>query len=353
MSPPRCPDHRPDARVTDQSVTEISGPRQGVNEGVAMRAALVEELGQAPRVTERTTPQRTGSATLVRVTAASINPVDLHVSTGGHPAGTPSVPYVPGVEGVGTVVQSDTLPVGARVRVAVPGGFVDGTLAEYVTAPDTACVPLPDALGDDLAAAIGIVGVSALIALREEAALRPGDSVLVLGATGGLGQALVHLARALGAGRVIAAGRNPQRLEALFGDADDVLTLDADPSGFAAELAEAGGPVDVVADVLWGPYASGALASLRADGRYVNLGQTAGGNADINAALLRHRHLKVAGFSAAALPPARVNAAYQEVAGFAAKGLLTPAISCYPLAEVQAAWAALAASPGSKIVLRP
>ncbi|MEY9968252.1 NADPH:quinone reductase-like Zn-dependent oxidoreductase [Streptacidiphilus sp. MAP12-16] len=317
-----------------------------------MRAAVVEELGQAPRVTERADPQRTAGTTLVRITAASINPVDLHISSGGHPAGTPPVPHIPGVEGVGTVVESDSLAVGTRVRVSVPGGFVDGTLAEYVSAPDATCVPLPDALGDDLAAAIGIVGISALVALREEAGLRPGDSVLVLGATGGLGQALVHLARALGAGRVIAAGRNPQRLETLAEHADTLL-LDSDPAEFAARLAKAGGPVDVVADLLWGPYASCALPSLLPDGRYVNLGQTAGAEAGIGAALLRHGHLKVTGFSGASLPPARATAAYREVAEFAAQGRLELAIDSYPLAEVGTAWAAQAASPGAKITLRP
>jgi NADPH:quinone reductase-like Zn-dependent oxidoreductase len=100
------------------------------------------------------------------------------------------------------------------VRVAVPGCFVSGTFAEYVVAQDRACLPVPDLLGDDLAAAIGAVGISALIALRDEAKVRSGESVLVLGATGGIGQAFLHLARALGADRVIAAGRNAKRLGA-------------------------------------------------------------------------------------------------------------------------------------------
>jgi NADPH:quinone reductase-like Zn-dependent oxidoreductase len=303
------------------------------------------------------------------VTAAAINPVDLHISSGEHPVGAPPVPHVPGVEGVGTVVASDTFAVGTRVRVAVPGGFVDGTLAEYVSAPDAACVPLPDGLGDDLAAAVGIVGISALIALREEAGLRPGHSVLVLGATGGLGQALVRVARALGAGRVVAAGRNPERLEALAlgvggegvdggaaggeGAGGGIVLLDADPAEFAARLAKVGGPVDIVVDLLWGPYASAGLASLRPGGRYVNLGQTAGAEAAVDAALLRHSQLRLSGFSAAALPPERVAAAYREVAELAARGELELAIDGRPLAEVEAAWAAQAASPGCRIVVRP
>jgi NADPH:quinone reductase-like Zn-dependent oxidoreductase len=321
-----------------------------------MRAAIVDQPGEAPRIGEREEPQRTAGHTLVRVTAAAVNPVDLHISAGGHPAGTPPLRHVPGVEGVGTVVASDTLAVGTRVRVAVPGGFVDGTFAELVSAPDAVCVPLPDGLDDDLAAAVGIVGISALIALREEAGLRPDESVLVLGATGGLGRALVHLARELGAGRVVAAGRDRARLDTLDGTADATLLLEADPSdpaAFAALLEKAGGPVDVVMDLLWGPYAPGALASLRPGGRYVNLGQTAGATAAVDAGALRHAHVRLTGFSAATLPPDRVVAAYREVADIAARGALDLPVTRHPLDEVAAAWAAQAASPGAKLILRP
>ena len=151
-----------------------------------MRAATVSRLGQTPELADRDDPPRTPGTTLVRLTAASLNPIDLLISSGGHPFGVPPVPHVPGVEGVGTVIESDTHPTGSRVRVSVPGCFVSGTLAELVVAPDAACLPIPDPLGDDLAAAIGTVGISALMALRAEADLQPGESVLIFGATGGL-----------------------------------------------------------------------------------------------------------------------------------------------------------------------
>jgi NADPH:quinone reductase-like Zn-dependent oxidoreductase len=323
-----------------------------------MRAAIVNQLGHTPRLGQRPDPVERPGHTLVRVTAAALNPVDLHIASGSHPAGTPAVPYVPGVEAAGTVVSGGTLAPGTRVRVAVPGGFVDGTLAELVAVPDDACLPLPDGLDDDLAAAVGVVGVSALLALREEAGLRPGESVLVLGATGGLGQTLVHLARALGAGRVVAAGRAPDRLKALGTAADATLLLEGGPGAsnsdrIAEAIAGIGGQVDVVADLLWGPHARCAQAALRPGGRWVNLGQLAGGAAELDAAALRHRHLRLSGFSAAALPAARVAAVYREVAGFAARGTLPLALSVHPLAEIGDAWAAQAASPGSKLVLRP
>lgn len=320
-----------------------------------MRAAVVSEFGQAPEITERDVPRRTPGSALVRVTAATLNPIDLLISSGGHPLGRPPVPHVPGVEGVGTVVESDTHAPGTRVRVSVPGGFVDGTLAEFVVAPDAACLPLPAALGDDLAAAIGVVGVSALIALRDEAGLRPGESVLVFGATGGLGRAAILLARALGAERIVAAARNEQRLADLAdeGGVDGTVALTTDPAEFATRLDKVGGQVDAVIDSLWGPYAPCALAALRTGGRYVNLGQSAGAEATVNAGLIRHSHLKITGVSGASLSPEQGAEAFSQVADFAAAGQLGLAIESYPLDEVASAWAAQAASPGKKITLRP
>jgi NADPH2:quinone reductase len=332
-----------------------------------MRAAVVEAHGQAPRIGQRTDPQRRPGTTLVRLTAASINPIDLLISSGGHPAGKPPVPHVPGIEGVGTVVESAVFGAGTRVRLSVPGGFVDGTLAEYTAAPDEACIPIPDRLGDPAAAAIGAVGISALVTLRDLAGLLAGESVLVLGATGGFGQAIVQIARALGAGRVVAAGRNQQRLDRLAaavdssdgdaapGEAPPISTvlLDPDPATFVQQLEKTGGKVDVVVDTLWGPYAQPALAGLAPTGRYLNVGGAAGGEATISAGLLRHGLLKVTGFSAATLSATEGNAAYQDVIGLAVAGRLNLPIDTYPLDDIEAAWNAQAASPGTKIVVQP
>jgi NADPH:quinone reductase-like Zn-dependent oxidoreductase len=333
-----------------------------------MRAAVVEAHGQAPRIGERADPQRRPGTTLVRLNAASINPIDLVISSGAHPAGTPPVPHVPGVEGIGTVVESAVFTAGTRVRVTVPGCFVDGTFAEYTVAPDEACVPIPDQLGDAAAAAIGVVGSSALVALRDLAGLLAGESVLVIGATGGFGQAIVQIARALGAGRVVAAGRNPKRLDRLAaptGDAElntapintapidiETVLLDPDPASFVQQLEKRGGKVDVVVDTLWGRYAQPALACLAPTGRYLNVGNAAGGEATLNAGLLRHGQLTMTGFSASALSPEEGNAAYRDVIDLAVAGRLNLAIDTYPLDDIEAAWNAQVASPGAKIVVQ-
>jgi NADPH:quinone reductase-like Zn-dependent oxidoreductase len=170
----------------------------------------------------------------------------------------------------GTDAVVTTKPAGTRVRVSVAGGYVSGTLAEYVSAPDLACVRVPCDLADDQAAAIGVVGISSLISLRDRVALGKGESVLVLGATGALGLASLQVARHLGADRVIAAGRNPERLAALGARADGTALLDADdPAGsLRARLDEAGGPVNVVVDPLGGAYTPGAVQCLAPRGRF-------------------------------------------------------------------------------------
>lgn len=324
-----------------------------------MRAAVVHQHGQVPEPTEYKDPVLSPGHSLVRVAAAAINPIDITICSGSHPLGRPALPYVPGIEAAGVVVESDTLAAGTRVRVQVPGGLVDGTLAEFVVAPDAACLPIPDAVDDEQAAALGSVGISALVALEDIAALRQGESVLVLGATGALGRVCVQLAKAIGAQRVIAAGRTPERLEALAqsqaGAPDATIRLDpADSEGFAEQLAEAGGPVDVVLDSLWGPYAVPALSALNFRGRYVNLGQSAGAEANVDAGLLRHRWLSLLGLSGAAIPPDRAPTAFARLMHLAAAGEVSLPTRVYELEDVAQAWQAQAAgSPGAKLIVRP
>lgn len=324
-----------------------------------MRAAVVHQHGQAPEPTGYDDPIRKPGHTLVRVTAAAINPIDVTISSGRHPLGRPALPHVPGVEGAGVVVESDTLAAGARVRVQVPGGLVDGTLAEFVVAPDAACLPIPDGVDDDQAAALGTVGISALVAFEDVADLRSGESVLVLGATGALGRVFVQLAKGVGAQPVIAAGRTAERLESLAhsgaGAPDAVILLDpADPESLAKRMAEVGGPVDVVFDSLWGPYAVPALSGLKFGGRYVNLGQGAGAESSVDSGLLRHQWITLAGLSGAAIPPGRARTAFAHVMGLAAAGRLSLPTRVYGLDDVAQAWQEQAAgSPGVKLIVRP
>jgi NADPH:quinone reductase-like Zn-dependent oxidoreductase len=316
-----------------------------------MKAAVIDTLGAAPRVTDRPDPSpAAGNLVLVEVEAAALNTIDVHIASGRHRAGPPRLPYVPAIEAVGTIVAGPDQ--GLRVRAAGPAGLVpgvDGGLAELLLTDRATCVPVPDDLDSVAAAAIGVVGTSADLSLRK-AGLQAGDSVLVLGATGPLGAAVIQLARLAGAERVIAAGRNPERLARVCA-ADGVALLGDEP--LPDQLASLGGPVDLVVDPVWGPWAQTALACLKPGGRYLNVGAAGGDGTAFQVEWLRARQLTLIGFSAAGAPPADVIASYRHVAALAAAGSLTLPTATYSLDEATRAWQAQVSSPGKKIVVIP
>src|SRR3954453_6354711 len=126
-----------------------------------MRAAIVSEYGAAPEVGERAEPQAAEGQALVELLAAALNPADLAIASGSFPAGSPPLPYVPGIEGVGRVVQSGRFSPGTRVWASGRGLGVatDGSFAERFTAADEVLVEVPEAADDVTAAALGQVGL--------------------------------------------------------------------------------------------------------------------------------------------------------------------------------------------------
>ncbi len=316
-----------------------------------MRAALVTALGSPPGPADAPAPSRGPGEALVAVRMAALNPIEVRIAAGRF-ARTAEPPYVPGTEGVGTVVEADGRPSGERVRFegALPGFGSNGALAELAAVPEEALVELPEEAGDELAAAIGTVGITAWLAL-ERAGLRPGQRVLVLGATGAVGQAAVQLARLLGAGRVAAAGRNAKRLErARELGADEVVDL-AGPDLAEAFRAAAGGDVDVVVDPLWGPPAMAALAALGSGGRLVNVGESAGTDVDLPLASVRNKQGAILTLSSGWTPLPQKLTAYRRVLEQALSGRLEVDRDVVPLADVTAAWERQAGSPGRKIVI--
>jgi NADPH:quinone reductase-like Zn-dependent oxidoreductase len=239
------------------------------------------------------------------------------------------------------------------VRAAVPAGLVpvvNGGLAELLLTSRATCIPVPQELDSVAAAAIGVVGTSADLSLRK-AGIQAGDSVLVLGATGPLGTAVIQLARLAGATRVIAAGRNSGRLAQLSAAADGVALLGEEP--LPEQLASLGGPVDLVVDPVWGPWAAAALACLKPGGRYLNVGAAGGDGTAFQVEWLRAAQLTLIGFSATRAEPADVIASYRHVAALAAAGSLKLPTAAYKLDEATQAWEAQASSPGQKIVVIP
>ena len=156
-----------------------------------MRAMVVREYGTAPVVCEVADP----AGPAADVLAASLNPVDVAVAAGLNPFRRPELPLVAGLDGVAR--RAD----GALVHFFQPA-VPYGAFAERVPLAGAETVPLPGGLDPSRAAALGICGVAAWTALAGTGALRPGESVLVLGANGQVGRIAVQAARLLGARRV-------------------------------------------------------------------------------------------------------------------------------------------------------
>ena len=324
----------------------------------AMRAAVLRRHGEAPQFGSHPVPGRGPGQALIRVTAAPVNPLDLLCASGTSYFGAPALPYVPGTQGVGNVAEGDSAPPGQRVWFSSTAGMApgDGSLAEFCVVPETATLPLPDGVSDDLAAALGLSAVAAWMALSWRGQLRPGEHVLVLGASGNVGQIAVQAARLLGAGRVVAACRDPHgRARAGELGADAVADVTGGDAGaVAGQLAQAAGDrVDLVLDPVWGVPAEAALRVLSPNGRLVNLGSSAGAMAGFSSATLRSRVLSVLGYTNNALPDERKTAALAEVLAHAADGRITADRETLPLDRAAEGWSRCGQAPHRRAVMTP
>ena len=316
-----------------------------------VRTVQIQTHGRPPVVVDRAAPpQPDEGQCLVAVRAAPITPLDVLCATGTSYFGPPALPYVPGVQGVGTVVTHPQLAEGTRVWFPTSAGMapVDGSMATSTLLPAGAVVPLPDdTVADTEVAALGLSAIAAWTVLTRRAALRPGEQVLVLGAGGVVGQVAVQAARLLGARRVVAAARSDRARErAATCGADAVVPLEDGDTVPAVEerIREAlDGPLDVVVDPLCGTPATAAARLLGEGGRLVNLGSSAGPAMEVDSAALRSRTASVLGYTNNAITTEQRDGALLDVLGHAAAGRLRVDHEVVPLASVGDAWARQAA----------
>jgi NADPH2:quinone reductase len=316
-----------------------------------VHAAVLHEHG-TPVLDEFPDPQAGEGQAVVEVAAAGLNPVDVAKAAGTFYAGKPPLPSVAGEEGVGVVAGS-----GRRVYFDRPV-LPYGSMAERALVDAGSLMDLPDGLDDGLAVALGVAGLAAWLALTWRAQLRPGETVLVLGATGVVGQIAVQGAKLLGAERIVAAGRDAAGLERareLGADATVQLTGDlSDAERLAAAFREAaGGDVDVVVDPLWGVPAVGALGALGVAGRLIQIGQSAGAEAAVPSRLVRGRIADIRGHTNFLASDAVRREAYAAMAAHAAAGRLRVEVERIPLADVERAWERQRAGARCKLVLVP
>lgn len=248
-----------------------------------MKAAVVSAFDTPPRYQDFPTPEPNNEHEIVvEVLASGLHPRVRSQADGSHYTSTGALPLVPGIDGVGRDAD------GVRRFFILPDTPM-GAMAERTVIDKRRSFVLPPDC-DPVAVAAGInPAMSSWVALRRRIDFPSGAEVLVLGATGNAGRMAVQVAKRLGAGRVVAAGRNPGRLAELPAlGADRTVLLDGDALGSAA----AG--VDVVIDYLWGEPAAAAMVALVTDRRdrghplaWVQIGSVAGRTAPIPSAALR------------------------------------------------------------------
>ena len=315
-----------------------------------MRAIIVDKFG-APerlRVGDVAEPVPRADEVLVTVHAAPVNYVDLLV-IGGTYQFLPPLPFTPGKGPAGVVAalgrNVTSLQVGDRVlAMAEQGGY-----AEAVTVVANQCYRLPASMSFTEAASLSLVYDTAWFALRERARLEAGETVLVLGASGGVGQAAVQLARAMGA-RVLAGILRPEREASVrAAGADSVIDLSATDlrdslrAQVYAVTEERG--VDIILDPLGGTIFEAAVRALAWCGRLVVIGFAAGAIPTIRTNYLLLKNIEISGLQISDYRkrrPERVAACFAEIFSLYEQGKVKPATAtAFPLVRAGEALTAL------------
>lgn len=257
-----------------------------------MRAYHVTRFDTPPALCERPRPTPANGEIGLRITACGLNFADLLMIEGRY-QDTPALPFSPGLEVAGVVEEigpgTDGPAPGTRV-VAYVG---HGGLAEYACVPAARVVALPPAMPDTEAAALQITYGTGHVALDYKARLQPGETLLVLGAAGGVGLAAVEIGKALGA-QVIACARGADKLAIAKAAGADHL-IDASRQDIR-EACKALGGVDVVYDPVGGDQFTAAFRACRPEARILTIGFASGDVPQIRANHMLVKNISVIGF---------------------------------------------------------
>ena len=301
-----------------------------------MKAVLVEAYGPYSGAVLRTVddPAPQPGMALVRLLAADVNFPDILVMEGNYQV-KPPLPFSPGKAGAGIVAA-----VGAGVTGLKPGDRVVvqveyGTYAQKVLAPAQTCYPMPDDMPFDIAAALGLVYQTAYFSLMERASFKPSDTVLVLGASGGVGMASIQLAKAMGSPCVIAGARGEANAAfARQAGADHVVDLGMDnlKDGLRDAVKEitGGHGADIVIDPVGGDANAAALRAMAWCGRMVIVGFASGNIPAIRSNYLLVKNIAVSGIQWSDYrdrDPDAVAAAQAEIFSYWSAGKLDPIIT--------------------------
>jgi NADPH:quinone reductase-like Zn-dependent oxidoreductase len=307
---------------------------------VALKAAFISGQGEAPAYGDFPDPEPREGCVMIDVETAGLGGWDV---LGAYRLAV-QYPCVLRGEGVGRAEDGRRVYFGER-SAAPWGGWAERTIVPAAEVWD-----VPDDVDDRTAITMAIAGTGALVPL-ESASIKPGETVLVLGATGTLGQIALQLARILGAGRVVGASRNAAALARLRerGIADAVVTMGTEDD-VAALKSEAGEGYDVVLDLVCGAPMVAALKASRWGARIVTVGTGAGAAININAGDLLFRTLTVVGTGQR--PAADREQIWRRLLDMAREHAITVDHLEYDLPRIEEAWEAQKAGPHAKITGR-
>lgn len=313
-----------------------------------MKAAVVTSLGQPPRYTDFAEPVPQGPGEmLVDVLAVGLHHLTRGQASGSHYSGSGALPLVPGVDGVGR--GSD-----GKLRYFVQGPARMGTMAEKTVIELDHSFELPHDCDPVAVAAAMNPGMSAWLALRCRVPLWEGQKVLILGATGSSGSMAVQIARYLGAGQVIAAGRDERKLARLpaLGATETMGLGDPRLGALARE-------VDVVLDYVWGEGSVRLMEMLlkqRPDRSrpltWVQIGSMGGEVAAIPGAFLRSAKFQIVGSGRGSVSMHEIFRELPALVREIASGALQIDAKTIPLSQVEQVWAE-SAHASERIVLTP
>ena len=318
-----------------------------------MKAAVVDRRGGVPAYREVPDPEAGEGQAILRVEAVAVENVDRAIVAGEHYTAAEfqsALPAIPCFDGIGRTADGTLVGFGGLVPP-------HGALAEYVVVTQGHWAPIPDGIAPEIAATMSsaITGMS----MRTAAELKPGETVLVQGATGVAGRLAVQIARLLGAGRIVATGRDAAALATLAElGVDAVINTDVPDDELVQAYRDAAGEgYDVVVDFLWGRptrlLCESLIPKTFAIGkptRLVQVGESAGESFELPARALRTSGLEI--YGAARNLMAGMAEAYGQVVEWVRSGELVIDVTTMPLSDIAAAWQRTDLR-GSRLVIRP
>ena len=280
-----------------------------------MRAAVIRVLGGEPIVEEFAAP---AGEDIAQVVAAPLNPVDLAIAAGQVPFRQVSPPFVAGMEGIARLADG-------TLRYFAGPKLPYGSLAERVPLAGADTAAVPPSLDPTLAAALGVSGLAAWLSLSSTGRLARGESVLVLGAEGQVGQVATQVARLLGASRVVGAVHEEESRQVALDRGADAAVSTADVDTLSDRLrAVVPDGVDLILDLVWGPVIAHAIDVARLHARVVQVGNAGGALATLSAPGFRNKLVSILPHSNFVFSAAERAAAYEQLAAYAAEWRAAP-----------------------------